>query len=237
MKSDILKKIQEADLQGSASFSIPDFHLESLLLQEGYTLIAGVDEAGRGALAGPLSVGLTIYDPSVIKNPPEAVSEQIRDSKKLTHPKRLAARELIHDQSLYSHAALVSHRIIDRSNIVKAIGTALEKLIAQSPVIPEIILMDGTISFDVGIPMITVKKGDNRSLSIASASIEAKVTRDKILDTFDALHPGYGFKKNKGYGTQEHRDAIVTIGHSPIHRRTYEPLKSILSGQGELFDP
>lgn len=235
MKSDILNKIKEADLNGSASFIMPDFSIEDLLLQEGCTVIAGIDEAGRGALAGPLSVGMAIYRTETITAPPEELTGEIQDSKKMTHRQRLAAREIIHDHALFTKAELVSHRIIDKTGIVPAIGIAIEKLLSRCPFTPDILLMDGTIAFDVGIPMITVKKGDNRSISIASAAIEAKVTRDGILDTFDAMHPGYGFKENKGYGTKAHREAIVSIGHSPIHRQTYEPLRSILSGQGELF--
>ncbi len=234
MKSDIFQIIKEAD-QKSASFILPDFSFESALLKEGYRYIAGVDEAGRGSLAGPLTVGLTIYDAATIESPPDDIIKQIRDSKKLTHQRRLQALETIHRYCTLSRAEMVSHQIIDENNIVKAIGIALVNLLEKSPLTPDIILMDGTISFDVGIPMITVKKGDNRSFSIASASIEAKVTRDGIMDSYEDIHPGYGFNKNKGYGTMEHRNAIHEKGFCSIHRRTYEPVRSLIEGQQALF--
>lgn len=234
MKSDILQITEEADIT-SASSVMPDFSFESALLKEGYRCIAGVDEAGRGALAGPLAVGLTIYDAATIESPPEEIVSQVKDSKKLSHPKRLTALETVHRFSLLSRAATVDHQVIDKNNIVNAIGIALRELLEKSPLKPDIILMDGTISFEVGIPMITVKGGDNRSFSIASASIEAKVTRDAIMDTYEEIHPGYGFAKNKGYGTRVHRDAIMEKGFCPIHRRSYEPVRSLIEGQQDLF--
>ncbi len=228
--------IQGADEQ-SASFIMPDFSIESALSGEGYRLIAGVDEAGRGALAGPLAVGMTIYDVSLFTSPPEDIITRIRDSKKLSPTRRLRALETIARYSLFSHAEMVSHRAIDENNIIQAINMALKKLVNTSPLRPDIILMDGTIIFDVGIPMIPVKKGDNRSFSIASASIEAKVRRDLVMDRFDLRHPGFGFARNKGYGTAEHRHAIEKNGPCAIHRRSYEPLRSLMENNKGLFEP
>lgn len=212
----------------SAFLHGPTFDIERTLIREGISLIAGIDEVGRGALAGPLCLGIVIFDASFIQatNGPLA---GIDDSKKLTHRKRIIALESIRKLAILCTSILVSHRTVDRLGINGATEFALNRLIEQVPVRPECIILDGNFSFHSTIPIRSITKGDQKSISIASASIAAKVRRDLILTAFEALYPGYQFSKNKGYGTRGHIKAIHEAGICPVHRRSYEPLRSLLS--------
>jgi ribonuclease HII len=214
---------------GSAFLILPDFSIEKELLLEGCGVIAGIDEAGRGALAGPLCVGMVIYDRSFIASL-EGALPGINDSKKLDHRRRLKALETIRGKALLHSSLLVSHRLIDRLNINGATEYAINKLLARAPVRPDIVILDGKFNFDAPVPIRSIIKGDQKSISIASASIVAKVRRDGILDRFDALYPGYHFARNKGYGTGGHMRAIDESGITPVHRKSYEPVKSRLTG-------
>ncbi len=122
----------------------------------------------------------------------------------------------------------MSHRVIDRMNVNASTEYAIKKLLKKIPAVPDVLLLDGNFHFDLGIPVMSIVRGDSLSISIASASIVAKVERDRILEKFDLIFPGYSFKKNKGYGTSEHISAIKQIGPSPIHRKTYEPVASMI---------
>ena len=212
------------------AFSFPDFNIEKGLLREGYITIAGIDEAGRGPLAGPLSVGCVIYSRDLIENPPQDISA-INDSKKLSPQKRRVALDYIKESALFVKVQLVPHGIIDSLNINGATKFAIERIISEMPAAPDILLLDGNFSFDLPVPYMSVKAGDARSLSIASASIAAKVRRDEIMEKMDTFYTGYGFASNKGYPTGAHVTALLSGGPSPIHRKTYEPLKGILSGE------
>ena len=214
----------------------PDFSIETDLYNKGFKLIAGIDEAGRGALAGPLSLGMVIFNPSIFSNIPEIIYARIADSKKLSHKKRLQALSVIQDFSLLYTSVFVPHTVIDCSNINKATEIGINKLLAKSRIKPDIIIMDGNFRFKFNIPFISVVKGDNRSLSIASASIAAKVYRDRIMEKMDNKYPGYDFSRNKGYGTRNHISSIINMGVSHVHRKTYEPAKSIIEGQSLLFN-
>ncbi len=214
-----------------AFFIAPTFRIERELVCGGHYLIAGVDEAGRGALAGPLCVGLVIYESSFITSH-EGCMQGIDDSKKLTHRKRMAGLEIIQCRALLATSILVPHPVIDRLNINGATKFALSRLIAGIPIKPEIIIMDGNFSFDLPVPVRSIPKGDAQSISIASASIVAKVRRDGVMDRFDRLYPEYHFTKNKGYGTAFHLRTIAGEGITPIHRRSYEPVKSMMQGTG-----
>lgn len=207
----------------------PDFNLERNLLEQGYKIIAGIDEAGRGSLAGPLSVGCVIYTPEFIINPPEPVFSLINDSKKLTEKKREAAFNYIIKNAAFAFARLVSHKTVDKLNVNGATQYSIERLLAEMDIKPDVLLIDGNFSFHFDIPSFNVKNGDSRSISIAAASIAAKVRRDEIMKRMDILYSGYGFAANMGYGTASHRDAIKIRGPSPIHRLTYEPLKGMLA--------
>lgn len=134
---------------------------------------------------------------------------------------------MIDEHSYLTAHTLVSNLIIDRMNVNAATEYAIKKLLKKIPVVPDMILLDGNFRFDLGIPVRSIIRGDSLSISIASASIVAKVKRDSIIEKFDLIFPGYSFKKNKGYGTYEHINAIKNIGPSPIHRKTYEPVASM----------
>jgi ribonuclease HII len=207
---------------------IPSFVLEEKLSAEGYTYIAGVDEAGRGALAGPLSVAMVVYRPALFHSDIPENLTVIRDSKQLSHAQReRALDQLIPFVASYHHVT-VSSEIIDKKNINGATYYAVEQLLQQSFITPDIVIMDGNFNFSFDVPFRAVIKGDQTSLSIASASIVAKLNRDALMCEYDALYPEYGFKKHKGYGTKFHREVIKAKKGTPLHRKTYEPLKSLL---------
>jgi ribonuclease HII len=205
------------------------FEIEKMLLSGGYNIIAGVDEAGRGSLAGPLAVSLAIFSSKVIQSAPEALLSQVRDSKQLSPKKRKSALELIKRTAEYYSTSIIPNQIIDRLNINRATEYAVKELVEKAALRPDIIIMDGNFKFEVGVPLLSVIKGDSKSITIASGSIIAKVTRDGIMEKYDLQYPGYSLKKNKGYGTREHQAAILKHGPCEIHRTSYEPTKSYLN--------
>lgn len=205
----------------------PDFSIEAEYYSKGYRYIAGIDEAGRGPLAGPLSIGLVIYDSSLFFNTPEDISLLINDSKKLSHKKRREAVNHISTYAVEKCYTFVPHPVIDKYNINIATLIGIEKLLNMVSLSPDLIIMDGNFKFKLNIPFISVKRGDSLSLSISSASILAKVNRDAVMERLDLKFPNYGFASNKGYGTQKHIEAIKRWGISPVHRMTYEPVKSM----------
>jgi len=177
--------------------------------------VAGVDEAGRGALAGPVTAA------AVICSPCEELSE-VRDSKLLAENTRERLYELILEKSTACSTGIVGHDEIDRINILRATLKAMKIAVEGLGTRPSLVLVDGR-----DIPALkghceAVKGGDGLSFSIAAASIVAKVTRDRIMRERDGEYPEYGFMRNKGYGTVEHREAIGRIGRSPIHRRSFQ---------------
>lgn len=213
--------------------TIPTLDLERDLAEKGYGLIAGADEAGRGALAGPLAVGLVVFRPALFSSiPPELGG--VRDSKKLTPRKRQELIPSIIKHAEYAGTIMVSHRCVDRLNVNGATEYALAKLLSGLSRKPDILIMDGTFRFSLEVPFRAVKGGDSLSLTIAAASILAKVRRDGILMKFHSLYPPYGFDRNKGYGTGLHREALLRNGPSPVHRVSYEPLKGMLEGEAPL---
>ena len=205
----------------------PNFNIERKLLEQGHKLIAGIDEAGRGSLVGPLTVGLTIYSESTILSS----NIELNDSKKLSFQARLKAYELIKSSAIVSQTFSASHEIVDKLNVNGATEYSIINLLNTIEIIPDILIIDGNMKFNLPIPYTSIKKGDSKSISIASASIMAKVTRDNLLIEYAKKYPQYGLDENMGYGTQSHRKAIHEFGGSPIHRRTYDPLKTILSGE------
>lgn len=215
----------------SAFSFFPTFEIEKQLLAEGCSVIAGVDEVGRGALAGPLCVGAVIFKASHITST-EGPIKGIHDSKKLSHQQRVAGLDIIRGLSLHATSILVSHRTIDRLNINGATEYALNLLMENISIRPDIILLDGNFSFQSIIPIRSIPKGDTRSISIAAASIVAKVRRDLIMERFDKIFPGYSFNTNKGYGTNLHIEALNDRGPSSIHRLSYEPVRSMIESNG-----
>ena len=229
---DIIK--EEAGPEESAFSIYPTFEIEMDLAGRGNRIIAGIDEAGRGALAGPLSVGLVVYRDSFFQGPPEGFFRSVRDSKKLTPAGRSAACGLVEQYSLYHAVKLVSHRIIDRLNVNGATAFAITRLLKEMPFRPDILLIDGRFNFDVGVPFMSVVRGDSLSGTISSASVIAKVTRDRVMERIDTLYPDYCFRQNKGYGTKKHISALHARGFSRVHRRSYDPVRSMIErGQRE----
>lgn len=178
-------------------------------------LVLGIDEAGRGPLAGPLSVAGVIFPPGY-ENP------EIYDSKTLSDKKKDRLFETIMDDALYFEILEISEEEIDRYNIYRADQNAMMRIASDLPA--EIVLTDAMPLEVPGKKVFDIVKGDQKSISIAAGSILAKVTRDRIMREYDILYPGYGFARNKGYPTKEHLAAIDRLGITPIHRRSFGPV-------------
>jgi len=184
----------------------------------GYFYIAGIDEAGRGPLAGPVMAAAVIL-------PAGLTIIGVDDSKKLTPDKRNTLFDVIMAQALSVGVGISTPAEIDRINILQATRRAMLAAVLNLSQPPDYLLIDGISTIDSTIPQKTIKKGDSLSLSIAAASIIAKVTRDRIMVEMDAKYPGYGFAGHKGYGSAAHLDAIKILGPSPIHRLTFGGVK------------
>ena len=181
----------------------------------GFKYIAGVDEAGRGPLAGP------VYAAAVIL-PENTYIEGINDSKKLSAAKREKLYDEIIEKAAAYHISAVDEEVIDEINILNATFEAMKNAVSQLTPSADYVLIDGNrMPPDMPIPGETVVKGDSKSISIAAASILAKVSRDRYISEQDKLYPGYGFAKHKGYGTKQHIEAIKQLGPCKIHRKTF----------------
>ncbi len=176
--------------------------------------VCGIDEAGRGPLAGPVCAAAVILDSS------DRI-EGVNDSKKLSEKKREELFDEITRRALGYAIAFASHAEIDEINILQATFLAMERAIGQLSPAPELALIDGNRAKDFGLPVRTIVKGDSLSASIAAASILAKVTRDRFMEELDSEYPQYGFDVHKGYGTKRHYEALAEYGPSPVHRRTF----------------
>lgn len=190
------------------------WQIEEGLYAKGVGLICGIDEAGRGPLAGPVCAAAVIL-------PPMLAIPGLDDSKKLTDKRRRELMPLFKEQAIAYGIGLASHEEIDSINILQATFLAMERALAQLTVKPDYALIDGNRARDFGLPVQTVVKGDSLSANIAAASILAKVTRDDIMEAMAVDYPGYGFEIHKGYGTKAHYEALRELGHSPIHRMTF----------------
>ena len=190
------------------------WEIENSLYAEGYQAICGVDEAGRGPLAGPVCAAAVIL-PKGLELP------GLNDSKKLTDKKRRELFPIIKEQAIAYGIGFASHEEIDEINILQATYLAMERAIAQLEGKADFAIIDGNRAKDFGLPVRTVVKGDSLSASIAAASILAKVTRDDIMTEMAETYPGYGFEIHKGYGTKAHYAALTEKGPSPIHRMTF----------------
>lgn len=202
-------------------FSAPP--LDTLVFEKtaygnGFTRVAGIDEAGRGPLAGPVVAAAVIL--------PAGLSiTGVDDSKKLTPDRREKLFGVIMAQALSVGVGIISPAEIDRINILQATRLAMLTAVQQLSTQPDYLLIDGISTIDSDVPQKTIKKGDSLSLSIAAASIIAKVTRDRLMIEMDSKYPGYGFAGHKGYGSAAHMDAIRRLGPSPIHRLTFGGVK------------
>ena len=190
-----------------------DWTIEAAVAEQGFQAICGIDEAGRGPLAGPVCAAAVIL-------PFGCTIDGLNDSKKLTEKKREQLFDTIQEQALAYAIALVDHETIDRINILEATYVAMQQAVERLHPAADYALVDGNRSKGLVIPHQCVVGGDAKSPSIAAASILAKVTRDRLMLEQDALYPAYGFAKHKGYGTKAHYQAILEHGPSPIHRMT-----------------
>lgn len=199
----------------------PDFSFEQAAISRGLTRIAGVDEVGRGPLAGPVTAAAVILDPDRI--PPG-----LNDSKKLTAKRREALYEQILDMAEVS-IAHASVEEIDQINILRASHLAMERAVAGLKTPPDHVLIDGNqVPRGLTVSNETIVKGDARSLSIAAASIVAKICRDYVMVDLAQQHPGYAWEKNAGYGTKAHMEGLRNLGVTPHHRRSFKPIHNIL---------
>ena len=180
---------------------------------KGVMLVAGVDEAGRGPLAGPVCVASVIM-------PQDNIIEEINDSKKLSEKKREKLYDEIIKTALCYHIELIDNNTIDRINILNATKLGMKKCIESLEIIPEIVIIDA-VKIDTEITTDSIVKGDAISYNVAAASILAKVTRDRLMVELDKKYPEYNFKKHKGYGTKEHIEALKQFGKCDIHRNSF----------------
>lgn len=193
-------------------------HYERLAAEQGFTLIAGIDEAGRGPLAGPVVAAACILDPG-------KPVWGINDSKKLTPAKRNRLYQQLLEDAVAWNTAQVDHLTIDRLNILEATRLAMQNALSGLVPSPDLLLIDA-VNLEVETAEAwPIVRGDNHSVSVAAASILAKVTRDNLMDEYDGQYPDYGFAQHKGYGTAAHYEALMRLGPCPIHRRTF--LRSI----------
>ena len=195
--------------------------IENDLYEKGYKYVCGIDEAGRGPLCGPVVAAAVIL-------PKDIYIEGINDSKKLSEKKREIIFEEIEKKALAIGVGIVDVDIIEEKNILNATKIAMKEALEKLKIKPDYVLIDGNQMIDIKIAAKTVVSGDSLSHSIAAASIIAKVTRDKMLYDFDKKYPEYNFAKHKGYGTKEHREAILKHGLCEIHRPSF--CKKILEG-------
>lgn len=195
--------------------SLPNmWEIEDGCFAEGFPCVCGVDEAGRGPLAGPVCAAAVIL-------PPHAMIPGLNDSKKLSDKKRRELFPLIQQQAIAYGIAFASQEEIDEINILQATFLAMKRALEQLTVTPDLALIDGNRMTDFGLPARTVVKGDSLSANIAAASILAKVTRDDLMVRIGEEYPGYGFEIHKGYGTKAHYAALEKLGPCPVHRMTF----------------
>ncbi len=183
--------------------------------------IAGVDEVGRGSLAGAVVTAAVILDP-------HKPIDGLADSKKLTEKKRQLLAEQIKEHALCYCIARAEHEEVDELNVLQASLLAMQRAIEGLSLIPDRVLVDGTFCPQISYPCEAVIKGDAKVAAISAASILAKVARDNEMIALDAVYPGYGFAKHKGYPTQFHREALQQLGISPIHRKSFKPVQKII---------
>jgi len=205
----------------AAARAFPTLALEIRLIQSSGGPVCGVDEAGRGPWAGPVSAGAVILNP-------DDLPAGIDDSKALTHARREALEVEIKARALAWGVGFASVEEIDDLNILHATGLAMRRAIAALSVPPVAALVDGNYRFKLPCAVQTVVKGDSLSLSIAAASILAKTARDRLMVELDAEYPGYGFAGHKGYNAPTHSEALRTLGPCPAHRRSWAPIRALL---------
>ncbi len=193
---------------------VPDLSIEHEVYREGYKYIAGIDEAGRGCLAGPVVAAAVIL-------PVGLILDGVDDSKKLRPAKRESLYDLIKQNAVAVGVGVVDNEDIDRINILRATIRAMEIAVRDLRISSDCLLIDAITLADIHIPQRSIIKGDTQSISIASASIVAKVTRDRLMIRAHSLYPQYNFLSNKGYGTRDHIDYLYSYGPCKIHRKSF----------------
>ena len=194
---------------------------ESALIALGYSYVAGIDEVGRGPLAGPVVAGLVVFPPGIKGR----WLRSVRDSKLLSRKEREDVLPRIMDTSLAAATGMSSAQEIDGIGIVPATRLAISRALGSMPLLPQYLLLDALDLPDVDIPQKSIVHGDARCLSIAAASIVAKVERDRLMIEADDRYPGYGFASNKGYASAEHLRALESLGPCEIHRLSFAPIR------------
>ena len=198
------------------------FEFESKAIHQGFKNIAGIDEAGRGPLAGPVVAAAVIF-------PSKVNISGLNDSKKLSANKREELFPKIQEISVAFGLAVVDQKVIDKINILQAARLAMKQAVETLKLTPGLLLIDGNQKIDSTLNQWVIVKGDSRSLSIAAASVLAKVTRDRIMDGYHKLYPQYEFNRHKGYGTRLHRNLIQEHGPCPIHRNTFKGVSEYIN--------
>ena len=214
-------------MKRKAVSQFPNLDHENELKSQGYNLIAGIDEVGRGALAGPVVAAAVIL-------PHQANLswfEMVRDSKELDHKKRETLFEFIEKEAVAVGIGVVPPQVIDSVNILRATRLAMMQAVEKLPRQPAFLLIDRVTLSQCPIPQRGITRGDKLCLSIACASIIAKVTRDRMMEEFDQIYPGYGFAQHKGYGTRGHLSCLRKLGPSPIHRAYFAPVRNVIAGR------
>ena len=199
----------------------PTFEEEASLFRQGYSLVAGLDEVGRGPLAGPVLAGVAMLPPNLKGR----WVGGIRDSKQLTPAQRQRVLPYLQDGALALEVGMSSPQEVDELGIVAATRLAMQRALDSLTLLPQFLLLDAILLPDVTIPQKAIIRGDTLSLSIAAASIAAKVARDRLMAGEDAAHPGYGFARHKGYATREHLGNLRRLGPCPIHRYSFAPVR------------
>ena len=195
---------------------------EAKAARQGFRNISGVDEAGRGPLAGPVVAAAVIFSPNIN-------IVDLDDSKKLSPKKREELFLEIKERATTYGVAVIGHRIIDEINILQAARLAMKQAVDQLNPIPDLLLIDGNQKIESTLDQWAIVKGDSKSLSIAAASVLAKVTRDRIMDDYHKLYPQYEFNRHKGYGTKLHRALIQEYGPCPIHRSKFKGVSEYIN--------
>jgi ribonuclease HII len=215
-------------MKGRALSQFPNLDEEDELKSQGYELIAGIDEVGRGALAGPVVASAVIL-PHPANLPWFGL---VRDSKELNAKKRESLFELITREAMAVGIGIVPPKVIDSINILKATRLAMMQAVEKLPRQPSFLIIDRITLSQCPIPQRGITRGDKLCLSIACASIIAKVTRDRMMEEFDITYPGYGFAQHKGYGTGKHLSCLQKLGPSPIHRLYFAPVRNVIMNRG-----
>ena len=208
----------------------PDLEFEAQFRRQGYRHVAGLDEVGRGCLAGPVTAGAVILP----QTPPSSLNAVVRDSKQLTARQRENAYELITESALAHSTGWTSPAEIDRIGIVPSTRLAMRRALTRLSPRADCLLIDAVSLRAINLPQKSIIRGDSKSLSIAAASIIAKVERDRLMETLSETHPDYGFESHKGYGTQRHLDAIRRLGPCSVHRMSFRPLSQVPARIPEL---